>query len=446
MKYSLISPKWFRYRPLLIALPLLTLPFILMMFWALHGGRLTTQPPSPQEGSSGINLEIPSPHLNKKMNWDKMRLYQRALQDSLTRQMRQNNYSTVPSLPFSTGVESKKRSTQLPLAADPTDPLNPVDSMGFDPQEKQVNSALRRLSQLIHSSPPKTEASFQRDSLEGEDPVSTRASAGLEQLHNGLLPDGEGDSDGVEQDMKQLNSLMNKALEIEHPHHLFPPSATSSQRESPGSRTRIFVVRSRPVPLGSSQEPDTLERQEEGIPPAPIKDQKDRPIQKFYGLPENSLSQDPSLQGALEASIDQTQVISPGSTLRMRLMRSGWVGKYRISGGQWIYGRVSLNQDRLGVVVNSIRLQEMILPVSLSVYDLDGLEGIALPGLPAKESVQRSGEQTVNQLGWNSPDQALGIQAASAGLSAARNLLSHRMRIIRVRIPEGYRVLLFNSK
>jgi hypothetical protein len=40
---------------------------------------------------------------------------------------------------------------------------------------------------------------------------------------------------------------------------------------------------------------------------------------------------------------------------------------------------------------------------------------------------------------------SIGVQAASAGISAAKNLLSKKVRLIKVTVKAGYRVLLWDK-
>jgi len=52
----------------------------------------------------------------------------------------------------------------------------------------------------------------------------------------------------------------------------------------------------------------------------------------------------------------------------------------------------------------------------------------------------------LNGLSLAAVDPSLGEQAASAGLQFARSLAGKKVRLIRVGVPAGYRVLLRNIK
>jgi hypothetical protein len=111
-----------------------------------------------------------------------------------------------------------------------------------------------------------------------------------------------------------------------------------------------------------------------------------------------------------------------------------------------LYGVASLSGERLTVHVSSIRVGQAIVPVSLDVYDLDGLAGIRVPGAISRDVSKASADEALSGLGLASLDPSLGAQAASAGFQFAKSLASRKVRLVRVTVPAGYRVLLKNTK
>ena len=107
------------------------------------------------------------------------------------------------------------------------------------------------------------------------------------------------------------------------------------------------------------------------------------------------------------------------------------VGKGKVSGA-----------ERLKVVVNSIRYENNILPVSLDVYDLDGMAGIYIPGGISRDVSKESANEAISSIGLNNLDPSLGAQAANAGIQTAKALLSKKVKLIQVTIKAGYKVLL----
>jgi hypothetical protein len=74
---------------------------------------------------------------------------------------------------------------------------------------------------------------------------------------------------------------------------------------------------------------------------------------------------------------------------------------------------------------------------------MDGLPGIAVPASLTRESLRQSAGQSVqgiDLLGGINP--SLSMQAATAGIQAAKTMLAKRTRQVKVNLPSGYRVWL----
>jgi len=109
-------------------------------------------------------------------------------------------------------------------------------------------------------------------------------------------------------------------------------------------------------------------------------------------------------------------------------------------------GKASLSGERLMIMVSSIRVGNGVVPVSLEVIDMDGVAGIREQGSINRDVSKESADEAIGSPGVTSLDPSLGGQAAAAGLQAAKTLLSRKVRLVRVSLPAGYRVLLRNTK
>ena len=97
------------------------------------------------------------------------------------------------------------------------------------------------------------------------------------------------------------------------------------------------------------------------------------------------------------------------------------------------------------VAIHTVRDIGNILPVDLTVYDLDGMSGIFVPGAISRDVAKQSSNDAVQSLGMTSFDQTVGAQAAGAGIQAAKTLIGKKVRLIKVTVMSGYRVLLRNA-
>ena len=118
-----------------------------------------------------------------------------------------------------------------------------------------------------------------------------------------------------------------------------------------------------------------------------------------------------------------------------------------VPAGTPVFGVGTMEGERLKIHIPSIRFQDDLLPVSLDVYDMDGLVGIYVPGSINREVSKASAENALQSTGGVSGfDMSLKTQAAAAGIGAAKSLLSKKVKQIRVTITAGYKVLLRDSK
>lgn len=168
------------------------------------------------------------------------------------------------------------------------------------------------------------------------------------------------------------------------------------------------------------------------------------PVQKgFYGLEE--LETIPE-QNAITAEVQETQTLVNGSIIKLRLTTDVYINGTLIPKDQFVFGAVSLSNERLMITINNIRYQNAIFPVALKVYDLDGILGLYVPGAISRDVAKQSADRSVQAIGLSDWDNSLSGQVASAGVEAAKNLVSKRMKLTKVTVKAGYKVLLIDEK
>lgn len=72
-----------RKRKMMLALPLLVVPFLTLAFWALGGGKANAGKQTTVNNLTGLNLHLPDPKLKKETILDKLGFYDKADKDSL---------------------------------------------------------------------------------------------------------------------------------------------------------------------------------------------------------------------------------------------------------------------------------------------------------------------------------------------------------------------------
>src|SRR5690606_10381870 len=117
----------------------------------------------------------------------------------------------------------------------------------------------------------------------------------------------------------------------------------------------------------------------------------------FYGL-DHEIYQQTVTENAIEAVIHDTQELVTGSTVRLRLRNDITINGRLVPRDQFLYGTCSINGERLTIEITSIRTGNSLLPVSLSVYDLDGLEGIHIPGAITRDAAKEASDNALQNI------------------------------------------------
>lgn len=149
--------------------------------------------------------------------------------------------------------------------------------------------------------------------------------------------------------------------------------------------------------------------------------------------------------GAITAIIATEQTLQNGSVVKMELGSMVTVGSLSLPAGTTVFGIASLEGERLLIHIPSIRYQDNLLPVALSVYDLDGLEGIYIPGSLSRDVAKSSADNAIQSAGVTGLDLSLKTQAVAAGVGAAKSLLSRKVKQVRITVTWGYQVLLHDT-
>src|SRR5690606_24886451 len=146
----------------------------------------------------------------------------------------------------------------------------------------------------------------------------------------------------------------------------------------------------------------------------------------------------PETGDAIGAVIHGTQTLVSGATVKLRLTEDVYINGQAIPKDHFVYGTATLSGERLGIEISHIRQGNALYPVKLSVYDLDGLPGIHVPGAITRDVAKQSGDQALQGLGIGSYNPSIGMQAASAGIELGRNLLSRKIKQVKVAVKAGY--------
>ena len=420
MEKQVKSSKEKMQRKFLLVMPLLILPFITMMFWALGGGK--AEKPLPGK-TGGFNFSLPDPTLNNDVQRDKMSYYDQARKDSLKFiELIKND----PSFKRYNLLDTSDMAVVFPQSSSAWSNKTRLNHSLYDaedysdPNSKKVYQKLAELDKALNK-PIVTMSNEHNDLSEDKLPAKATVNAAgierLEQMMNVMNQPDEGDSD-----IQQLNGMLDKILDVQHPERV----QQKLEQVSHANRKLMLSV-------SSKETSDVVSLIDTGHV-------EDNLINAFYSLDENLGTTEN--KNSISAVIHETQTIVTGSTVKLRLANEITVNNIQIPKDNFVFGIASLNGERLKININSIRYQNSLFPVKLSVYDLDGLEGIYIPGAVTREAAKESAGRSIENFGASSVDPTWQAQAATAGVEAAKSLFSKKIKLVKVTVKAGYQVLL----
>ncbi len=405
------TTQFLRRRKFLLIVPVLTLPFLVLLFVALGGGKGTNES-SANKTISGLNVKLPDAHFKKGNEKSKLSIYEEAGLDSAKWRDRIKNdpYYLLQHHDASDMSFDSSNLMKRPTGAGVTE---------RDENETRIMEKLAKLKSVIRQKSEPAEV----------DPRLTYSSDLKTSSFEKLIPT-KGSGNVHDPRMDQITAMLDKVMAIQHPEIMQDSMARLAKEHSPAA---FHVNLNNP-----SNDPETF---------GPGNDDELRfsRINRFYDVSDNLTIQN-DLDNAIEAIIPETQTLVSGSTIKLRLLNDVRINGHLIAKNQFIYGTTSLSNERLKIQFSSIRCGNSILPVSLEAFDLDGLAGIYIPGSINRDVAKQSTDQAIGSIGINSLDPSIGAQAAGAGIQAAKTLLSRKVKLIKVTVKAGYRVLLKDSK
>lgn len=409
------SQRFIQKRKFYIALPVLVIPFMTMFFWALGGGKGIVA--ADGSGLVGLNMKLPDAKFNEELNtWDKLSLYQKAKRDSLKMSQAKKSDPYFKLRTLTVNQDTSKKNTTKDRGA-----INASLGDRKEPLAETEAKVLKKLSELQKQiEKPAREPDKRASASNAQPPSQATFENDIDRLESMMVM--MQNDPGRDEEMEEINGVLNKILDIQHPERVKERLAKSDPHTDNSYQTMADTNEQEIGWIGNPVGSELIEQN------------------RFYGLEEPVIGMAES--NAIKAEVYGNQNLVSGSVIKMELLQDISVNGFRIPKNQFVFGQCALTGDRLTISVNSIQYDNSIFPVSLSVYDIDGLEGIHVPGAIARDAAKKASNQAVQGLQVSSLDPSLEIQAANAGIEAAKGMLSKKTRLIQVTVKAGYKVYL----
>ncbi|MBN9293607.1 MAG: conjugative transposon protein TraM [Flavobacteriia bacterium] len=397
-----------KQRKFLLVLPMIVFPFLTMFFWSLGGGKASEM--ADNTDKSTLNPLLPGSGQDEGAK-DKLSYYELAAQDSARfaeLSQRDTNYRHP-------GLDSPYFDADFY-----NDPMY-GNSYGNQRTADEIYRNLSRLERQMNN--PYAGGGYGYDGYPSSGSYGYNSASEMKDIEQMMMAMNQASQPDPE--MEQINSMLDKLMEIQNPN-----LANERMKElSAKRRGEVFAVTGSPA----GEQVSLLDQ-----------NGADGAESGFFSLDDKDFSE--GLQNAVRAVIHEDQTIVNGSTVKLRLVNDIYVGETKIPKDNFVFGVAQLSGERLGIKIESIRYGNSLFPVELTVYDLDGLDGIYIPGSITRDVVKESADRPMQAVSLGALDASWGAQAAGAGVEIVKGLFSKKAKLIKVKVKAGYRLLLRDEK
>jgi len=155
-------------------------------------------------------------------------------------------------------------------------------------------------------------------------------------------------------------------------------------------------------------------------------------------------------KNTISACIHGNQTVSDGQNIRLRLLEAIDVDGTVIPRGTVIIGTVKVGGERLNVKITNIEYDGTISPVSLTILDIDGQEGINIPGSLEANALKEIAANMGTSMGSSiNLSTNAGTQfAADLGkgvVQGTSQYIAKKIRSVKIHLKAGYRVILYKN-
>lgn len=402
---------------LLVAAGIFVLPVLVIALVIFGLTRSKKKANSAATGTSAFNAHFPAPNL-PKADRNKFEMYMQAQQDSVKLKEQQDKDPNLKTTAVPDHVPSFPKSSGNPTGEKGSFKGDNGITPSQDANEKKVNDQLQRLYSALGSK--KEESGDTRYSPVTAPVNSSTDNNQLSKLEF-LMASLQKKDTVPDAKLQQVNTVLDKVLDIQHPERV------SQHPVSPGAPNLSLAVGT--LPPGQSADNPGPNNESTGS-------------NGFYGLDEG-LDSSTATASAIEAVINEDQTVQSGSIVKLRLMQDIFVGGHLIPANTFIFGPCSIDGERVNIQLSDAIYDSRIYPIKLRVFDAwDGLQGLFVPGAITRDVVKEGVAQGVGGVNIGSLDPSLSAQALSAGIETTKDLISRKIRIVKVTLKAGHLAIL----
>jgi len=390
------------------------LPIVLCMtaLFAVGGGGkgvAAATAASNAPGSSGINHTLPSA--------GKTTLFANKMQAAAAPQdsnRRTNLAFAIPptTTPATTAPATGTQPAGLNYAVQPGQPGQKYDA-NADPNVVAMQTRMQRLQEQTSTSAPAAAPAAA--------PVATSTRTSSAPVAAAPAHDTRMDAS-----LKELDELKNqyqqRLLAMNSP-ATSPVAVAPVATSAPTSKKMTVITQVRPSVVSSLRTQTAPQAQTNG----------------FHTLGESGAA--PNVN-SVPAVIHSDQVVEAGSTVKLRLLQDVQLEGHLIPRNSFLYGTCSMAGNRLTIAATSVQFQGNLLPVSLKAFDIDGNEGLNIPGSIDRDALKQGAAQGVSSADMLTMSPSLGAQAAGIAIQTGKALTGRKIKTVKIHLKANYQLLL----
>jgi len=407
------TQEFLKKRQLMLFAPL---PIVLCMtaLFAVGGGGkgvAAATAASTAPGASGLNLSLPA--AGKTTMFENKMQAAAAPQDS----NRRNNLAFAP--PITSAASAAPGTPGVPAAGTQPGGVNYAVQPGQAGQKYDPNADPNVVAMQARMQRLQEQTNTQSAAAPAAAPVASSARTSSAAVASAPAHDTRMDAS-----LKELDELKNqyqqRLLAMNSP-ATSPAAAAPVAKSAATTKKMTVITQVRPSVVSS------------------LRTQTAPQANGFHTLGESSAT--PNVN-SVPAVIHSDQVVEAGSTVKLRLLQDVQLEGHLIPRNSFLYGTCSLAGNRLTIAATSVQYQGNLLPVSLKAFDIDGNEGLNIPGSIDRDALKQGAAQGVSSADMLTLSPSLGAQAAGIAIQTGKALTGRKIKTVKIHLKANYQLLL----
>lgn len=157
------------------------------------------------------------------------------------------------------------------------------------------------------------------------------------------------------------------------------------------------------------------------------------------------------LKNSIKACVHDAQTVIGETDVRLRLLESAQTELYSIPKGTVVIANAKFQSGRLQLKITSIEFDENIIPVDITIYDIDGQQGLYVPYSPEMNAITEMAGNMSQTSGTSlmltqSAGQQIAADLSRGVVQGISGYFSKKVRTPKVTLKAGHRLFLVSKK